>query len=226
MYKIYNNSKDKLFIEAFSIGDLGSNCTVVYGTETKDAIIFDPGNDARPLINYIKDNSLKVDKLIHTHAHFDHIGQSSEVQNATQSEMYLHRDDLVVYESLKDHAMLFGQVVSENPNPINHFLNEGDKIGLKESDLAEIFEVIHVPGHSPGGICFFTEYFDTPILIAGDALFQGSIGRTDLPGGNYNQFIQGIKSKLLTLPENTLVITGHGPSTVIGQEKKFNPFLS
>ena len=138
------------------------------------------------------------------------------MKDATGAQIAVHPDDEPMLVDLSRHAAMFG-LAAENSPPADIFLNDGDKISFGNITL----EVIHTPGHSPGGICLYTK----GLLFAGDTLFMGSIGRTDLPGGNYDTLIASIKNRLLGLDEQTMVYTGHGPETTIGNEKRINPFL-
>lgn len=161
---------------------------------------------------------------MHTHAHFDHIGKSSEISMATGATIHLHKEDQPLYDMLPQQGLFFGQKVGA-PKPIDSYLYDGESFSLTDPEINTFLTTLHTPGHTPGSCCFYSEYFDTPHLFSGDTLFQQSIGRTDLPGGNGRLIIKSIKEKLLVLPEETFVITGHGPSTSIYQEKRHNPFL-
>lgn len=206
------------------MGTYACNCSILYSDKTHEAIIIDPGNDQDLILKKIKELNISVKKLIHTHAHFDHIGRSTEVSNATGATMHLHKADQFLYEMLPQQGLFFGQRVGA-PKPIDAYLEEGETFSFNDPEINTFLTTLHTPGHTPGSCCFYSEYFDTPQLFAGDTLFQQSIGRTDLPGGDSKLIIKSIKERLLTLPEDTKVIAGHGPATVIHQEKKFNPFL-
>ncbi len=219
--------KESVCCHSFPVGDLQANCTVIKCNETKEAVIFDPGNDSRRLLKYVEKEELKVLKLVYTHAHFDHIGASSTIKLSINCPMALHRDDLPLYKSLDQQANMFGLQLDPREE-IDELLAEGVGLDLPEGPLtkwSKTLKIIHTPGHSPGGTCFYSDYFDTPVLVGGDTIFYESIGRTDLIGGNYQQLISAIKEKLFILPEETIVIAGHGPTTSIGHEIKCNPFL-
>ncbi|MFZ8933937.1 MAG: MBL fold metallo-hydrolase [Bacteriovoracaceae bacterium] len=217
--------KNNIVIETFAMGSFACNCSLIYNKHTKECIAVDPGNDYSSFMKLIKDRELKVKKLIHTHAHFDHIGRSKEIKDATGASIYLHKSDENLYSSLKQQAMFFGEDVGET-GVIDHYLNDDEEISFVEETNKSIFKTMHTPGHTPGSCCFYTEELDTPLLFSGDTLFKGSIGRTDFPGGNYDEIMKSIKQRLLLLPEETTIITGHGPSSVIHVEKKQNPFLN
>ncbi|MBL6991031.1 MAG: MBL fold metallo-hydrolase [Bacteriovoracaceae bacterium] len=227
---IYEAKKDDVCLWAFPVGELAANCTIIFSELTREAIIVDPGNDENEILDLVKENKLKPKMLIHTHAHFDHIGRSFELSQDFGAGTYLHQDGVNVYKTLANQSAIFGFQIGE-VGEIENFFKEGDTILFNGScDKLKSFmqglKILHTPGHSPGSCCFFTTYFETPLLIAGDTLFQGSIGRTDLPGGSYTQLIDSIKTRLLTLPEETKTITGHGPMTTIGHESMYNQFLA
>lgn len=158
---------------------------------------------------------------MHTHTHFDHIGATKEVQEATQASNMIHEDDLFLYEGVQMQLDSFrAPFQAPEVAEIDRFLVEGDTVQAGNLEI----EVTHTPGHSPGSICF-TLAGDRPVLIAGDTLFARSVGRTDLWGGDSAKLVDSIQRKLFALPDETLVITGHGPTTTIGEERKMNPFV-
>ncbi len=217
--------KNDLVLESFPVGSFQCNCSLIYSESTKEAIVVDPGNDLEQIMTLIKERDLNVKKLLHTHAHFDHIGQSAEVARKTGATCHLHDGDMFLYESLAQQGMFFNQPVAE-PGEIHSKLEDNETFSLESKELKEFLHTVHTPGHTPGSCCFYTDYFDTPVLLAGDTLFKGSIGRTDLPGGDTDQILKSIKNRLIGLPGETEVITGHGPETLIHFEKSNNPFLS
>lgn len=187
-------------------------------------MIIDPGNDQNFILEKIKELNIDVKKLLHTHAHFDHIGRSTEISIATKATMHLHKDDKFLYDRLPEQGRFFGQTVG-TPKELDAYLMEGETFSFNDPEIKTFLTTLHTPGHTPGSCCFFSDYFETPQLFAGDTLFQQSIGRTDLPGGDSEKIIKSIKERLFTLPDETKVIAGHGPATVIHHEKKYNPFL-
>jgi len=215
---------EHLVIESFPVGSFQCNCSVIYSAQTQEALIIDPGNDDPKVAEFIATKGLKVKKLLHTHAHFDHIGQSSAIQKLTGASIHLHRADQFLYDGLEQQGSFFRQIIPP-PVTINSYLEDSEEFGFADDQLKNFLKTLHTPGHTPGSCCFYTDYFATPILFAGDTLFQQSIGRTDLPGGDGEQIIRSIKSRLLTLPPDTEVITGHGPETKIHLEKSHNPFF-
>ncbi|MDH5581069.1 MAG: MBL fold metallo-hydrolase [Bdellovibrionales bacterium] len=217
--------KDNIVVETFPLGSFACNCSLVYNKQTKECIAIDPGNDYSSFMELVRSRELKLKKLIHTHAHFDHIGRSKEIKDATGADIYLHQSDEQLYNSLKQQAMFFGEDVGET-GVVDHFLNDEEELYLDNQSSKNMLKTFHTPGHTPGSCCFYTEELGAPLLFSGDTLFKGSIGRTDFPGGNYDEIMKSIKQRLLFLPEETNIITGHGPSTSIYNEKKENPFLN
>ena len=220
-----NIQKKSHQLTSFPVGSYACNCSILYSNITREAIIIDPGNDQDLILKKIKDLNIKVKKLLHTHAHFDHIGRSSEISLATGATLHLHLGDKFLYDMLPQQGLFFGERVG-TPKPLDAYLEDGEKFSFEDPEIATFLTTLHTPGHTPGSCCFYSEYFDTPQLFAGDTLFLQSIGRTDLPGGDSRLIIKSIKERLLVLPEETSVVAGHGPTTTIYREKKSNPFLT
>ena len=211
-------------VETFPIGSYACNCSLIYSLKSGRAIIIDPGNDFIALSKLIVERNLQVVKLLHTHAHFDHIGDSCRCKADTGAELFLHRDDLFLYQGLREQGLTFGVELDSPEYPIDHYLEHDMRFDL-EDDLRGFLKTFHTPGHTPGSCCFYTDYFDLPILFSGDTLFHRSIGRTDFPGGDAASILKSIKNTLFVLPDETEVVTGHGPGTHIYAEKTSNPFL-
>ena len=210
-------------VKSFTFNQFQENTFVVYDN-TKDCLIIDPGcyseNERTELRTFIMSEGLKPVKLINTHCHIDHVLGNKFVSELWDLELYIHKEDLPVLENVKDISGFFGfENYERSPSP-KHFLAQGDTLNFGDSS----FDILFTPGHAPGHICLYSK--ENNLLIAGDVLFNRSIGRTDLPGGDYNTLIKSIKTKLLPLDENTIVYCGHGPSTSIGKEKMSNPFLT
>lgn len=205
-----------MIIKKLEVGPIMANCFILGCEKTKEAAVIDPGDDADKILMALAKAELKVKYLINTHGHFDHVGANKRMKEATGADIACHPEDEPMLVELSKSAAMFG-LSAENSPPADILLKDGDQIFFGEITL----KVIHTPGHSPGGICLYTPGH----LFAGDTLFMGSIGRTDLPGGDYDTLISSIKTKLLDLPEDTMVYTGHGPETGIGNEKRMNPFL-
>lgn len=220
--------KNHLNLLLFPVGNYQCNCSILYSDQTNEAIIIDPGNDHEFILKKIKELHLTVKKLIHTHAHFDHIGRSSEIKKATQSKMYLHQGDLFLYDNLVTQGRFFGQEVG-TPLPLDGHLTHDMTFSfdndIDDLELKDFLKTIHTPGHTPGSCCFYTEYFDVPMLFSGDTLFNHSIGRTDLPGGDSHLILKSIRDRLFSLPDETMVTPGHGELTRIFEEKNENPFF-
>ncbi len=207
-----------MIIESFPVGFLQCNCTILGSEQTREAIVIDPGDEIDVVLARLKKNNLTAKYIIATHAHIDHVGGFKALKDATGAPVYLHRGDVFLYEALPMQAKLLG-IIEPPATEIDAYLEQGDELGTGELKL----EVLHTPGHTPGSICFHTP--DNSRLYAGDTLFLGSIGRTDLWGGNYEQIIHSLKTRIVTLPDETIVVPGHGPNTTIGRERRLNPFL-
>ncbi len=213
-----------MIVEHFPVGFLGCNCVILGDEASGQAIVVDPGGEGPRILARLAELSLRCTAIIHTHTHFDHVGATRDVQEATSAPAMIHADDLFLYagDGLQMQLDAFG-VPMKAPEPveIERFLVDGDAVRAGAVEAG----VLHTPGHTPGSLCF-TVGGGTPLLIAGDTLFQGSVGRTDLWGGDGHALLDSIHRKLLTLPDETLVITGHGPTTTIGFERRRNPFLA
>lgn len=209
-------------IKKFTFNPVQENTFVIYD-ETGECAIIDAGcyfdYERQELDDFIAAKQLKPVKLINTHCHFDHIMGITHCRAKYKLKFEIHPDETALVDDAASHGDLFGIPVEPIDAP-DAFFQEGDRITFGNSYL----DVIAAPGHSPGGVVFYNA--DQKIMFAGDVLFYGSIGRTDLPGGSYEQLIDNIKTKLLVLPEDTVVYSGHGPETSIGFEKNKNPFLT
>ena len=204
-------------IETIIVGPLDVNCFIISCPKTKQSAIIDPGENADDILQSIKSKSLDVKYILLTHGHFDHIGAVADISAATHSDILLHADDQEQVDAAPAHAGFFGLPVPKSFS-VDRYVNEEDTLEIGELTLT----VLHTPGHSRGCVC----YLGKDVIFAGDTLFYGGVGRTDLPGGNYQAIIQSIKEKLFALPDAMRVYSGHGPPTTIGREKKYNPFVS
>jgi glyoxylase-like metal-dependent hydrolase (beta-lactamase superfamily II) len=209
-------------IEKFTFNAFSEN-TFIVSDNTKECIIIDPGcynqHEKNELAKYVTDNNLKPVMLINTHCHIDHIFGNKFAAEKWGLELQINKLELEILENSTDVAKLYGFENYEKSPNAKIFLNEHDEIKFGESKL----DILFTPGHSPGHIAFHSA--KDKVLISGDVLFKNSIGRTDLPGGNYDTLIKSIKEKILLLEDETIVFCGHGPSTTIGSEKLNNPFL-
>lgn len=196
----------------FPVTPFYTNCYVI--KDAGEAIVIDPGEATPELINSVQD--CKVTMIFNTHCHCDHSGGNAELVKTTGAPLVCHEAELPLLRSLCDQGRMFGVPFNASPEP-DRFIEHGDTIKVGETE----FEVRLAPGHSPGHVVLVTE----GMVIAGDVLFAGSIGRTDLPGGSMSQLMQSITQQLMTLPDETVVYCGHGPATTIGEERVSNPFL-
>lgn len=212
-----------MFVKTFPVGSFQCNCTILADRSTGEAVVIDPGDEAHKIIRELA--SFKVKYLLHTHAHIDHIGGTSSVKDSCGGRIALHKDDLFLYDNIEMQGQFLGMHIDSPVKPVDHYLVHGDVIEWGDKNR---MEVLHTPGHTPGSLSFVSKGLDEKeeLLFAGDTLFLGSIGRTDLWGGDFNQIIHSIKTRLITLPETTPVVCGHGPMTTVGREKKLNPFIT
>jgi len=206
----------------FTFNGFQENTYILYD-ETKQCVIIDPGcysnEEQQTLSTFITDNNLTPVKLLNTHGHIDHVLGNNYVAYKYNIGLEIHEKDLPTLHATPEYGHLYGFNIDPSPEP-THLLKDGEIVSFGNSKL----EVLFTPGHSAGHVVFVSH--EDEFIINGDVLFQGSIGRTDLPGGDYNTLINSIKSKLFTLPDNYKVYTGHGASTTIGFEKSNNPFLN
>ncbi len=206
----------QFIIRTFPVGPLQCNCSIIGDRLSSKALVVDPGGDADQILGLLNELNLTVVGIIHTHAHLDHILASGVIKEATGAPIYLHEGDKFLWDMVGQQCVMFGVPPVTLPEP-DHFMEDDQALNCC-GGIA-----IHTPGHTPGSISFWFEEYKT--LIAGDTLFQGSIGRTDLPGGNFDQIITSIKERIYTLDDDAIVVTGHGPNTAIGSEKTGNSFV-
>lgn len=212
-----------MYVETFPVGAFQCNCSIVADEEKQEAILIDPGAEAPKIIQKLKEKNFTLKYILHTHAHLDHVMGTAEVHQACRGELCLHQDDLELYENVPMQCALFNM-----PPPlqevlkIDHFVEDGDHFKCGALNI----NIYHTPGHSPGSVCFHVQNSNQEILFTGDTLFAGSIGRSDLWGGNHQQLLHSIKKKLLCLDPEIPIISGHGPQSKIGFEKRSNPFLN
>ena len=208
-------------VQKFVFNPFQENSYLLYD-ETGDSIILDMGSytveEKKEVMYFIENNKLNPVKIVNTHCHVDHLLGNSFFKNKYKVPVAAHAADEFLIADAVEHGKIFGFEV-EDPPGIDEYLEEGKKLHFGDSYL----EILHVPGHSPGSVALYSAKYQ--FVITGDALFNGSIGRTDLPGGDYETLISSITNKLMTLPDDITVYSGHGPETTIGEERKSNPFL-
>jgi hydroxyacylglutathione hydrolase len=202
-------------IETLVLGPLESNCYIVSDEKSREAMVVDPGDETGKIADLIDAKKLKVGFIVCTHAHFDHMGGVSAVKEKTGAQIVLHKDDLGIYLSAGKHAVSWGLKITQPPEP-DRLVKEGDMLTLGTLR----FEVLSTPGHSPGGICLFGE----GVLITGDTVFAGSVGRTDLYGGDMESLKRSF-ARIMSLPPETAILPGHGTPSTVAREKYMNFFI-
>jgi glyoxylase-like metal-dependent hydrolase (beta-lactamase superfamily II) len=207
-----------MILETFPVGLLQCNCTIMGDENTAEAIVIDPGDEVSRIHHRLTSLGLKLKQILVTHAHIDHVGGALNLKARTGAPIFLNENDLPLLQMMSTQAAWLGVQTPETALP-DEGLRDGQSVGLDSYPA----QVLHTPGHTQGSVCF--HFAPLKMVIAGDTLFAGSIGRTDLPGGNYEQIIDSIHTRLLALPDDTKVVPGHGPATTIGAERQDNPFL-
>jgi hydroxyacylglutathione hydrolase len=210
-----------VILETFPVGILQCNCSVFGDESTGEALVIDPGDEIERVVAAVKRHGLRITMIAITHAHIDHIGGAKKLRDLTGAPVHMNANDAELYESLDEQAAWIGMRYLPERGPIDVSLNDGDKLTIGTTTGT----VLHTPGHTQGSVSLYFPMTDEEKLFAGDTLFQNSIGRTDLPGGNTKQIFRSIRDKLLVLPDDTIVIPGHGELTTIGEERESNPFL-
>jgi glyoxylase-like metal-dependent hydrolase (beta-lactamase superfamily II) len=212
-----------MILESAAVGPFFKNGYVVGCENTRKAVFIDPGDEVEQLLAFIAAEKLDVTHILLTHAHVDHVSGVAEAKRALGVPIHLHKDDLFLYKNAVPHGMMFGLTVEEPP-PIDVFYEGEGPIAFGDYSV----RVVHTPGHCPGGVCLAiskTGDASPPHLFVGDTLFAGSIGRTDLPGGDYATLLKAITERLFAFPDESIVYSGHGPETTIGRERQTNPFV-
>ena len=204
-----------MIVKTLAVGPIMANCFIAGCEDTAEAVVIDPGDEAQRILLTLARHRLSVKYIINTHGHFDHVGANNQMKEATGAPILIHALDAPMLGQLSANAAGFGLSAQDSP-PADRFVDEGDEIEFGNITL----RVLHTPGHTRGGISLFAEGY----VFVGDTLFSGSIGRTDFPGGDYGTLINSIQKKLFVLGDDVRVMCGHGPDTVIGMEKRTNPF--
>lgn len=208
-------------VETFAVGLLGCNCSIVADLDAKRAIVIDPGGDYAKIRARLDALGVAVDAIVHTHTHLDHVGCTAELQRATGAAASIHEGDRPLYDMLQIQSELLGL-----PPPVAADVDGSLVDGVAVRAGALEVGVVHTPGHTPGSCCFLLKHDEHTVVFAGDTLFRGSIGRTDLGGIDQETLVRSIRSRLLTLPDDAHVVCGHGAPTTIGSERRSNPFLT
>ncbi len=206
-----------IIIESIVVGPIQTNVYVVGCAHTRQGVIVDAGGNAEGLLELGANHELKITKILQTHAHIDHVAAIPEIKEATGAPIYLHPDDRVLWDNAPRQGAMFGIPVDPLPAP-DEALADGQTIAVGEL----VAEVLLLPGHSPGSVAFY--FADQSVMLSGDVLFAGSIGRVDLPGSDADAMRASL-ARVKELPDDTRVLSGHGPATSIGREKQLNPFL-
>lgn len=212
-------AESKASIFQLPLGPLQTNCYLLACNETQQAVVIDPAWDGRLLFEKAAEEGWSLEQILLTHSHFDHVGGLAELKELSGAPIAIHDEAVPMLENATLAASLW-QITIPEPPPPDKLLKDGDMIAVGNLQL----EVLFAPGHAPGHVCFYLE--SEGVLFDGDVLFQQSIGRTDLPGGDYAVLIDSIQTRLMVLPDETIVLSGHGPATTIGQERQTNPFLA
>lgn len=198
------------------VGPIQANCYIMGCGRTKLAAVIDPGGDANRILMVLAKEGLRLVYIINTHGHFDHTTDNKRLKEVTGAQLVIHRADAPMIMNQSGQGSMWGMRIENSPAP-DRYVEEGDMITFGDISL----KVLHTPGHSAGGISLFTD----KMVLVGDTLFAGSIGRTDFPGGDYESLIRHVREKIFTLGDDVVVYSGHGPRTTVGQEKQTNPFF-
>ena len=207
-----------MILETFPVGPLTCNCTILGDEVTREAMVVDPGDNIPEILSRLQKHGLTLRQIVVTHAHIDHVGGAALLRKSTGAPVVMNQQDLGLLGMMEMQAGWLG-VPTPQVAPPDASAEDGLTIGLATLPA----QVLHTPGHTPGSICLL--FPDHHLLLAGDTLFAGSIGRTDLPGGDGQQILRSLRARLLVLPDSTRVLPGHGPETTIGEERQSNPFL-
>ena len=200
----------------FPLGVLEANCSILVDEKSHEAVVVDPGGDAKKVLKQVQKMGATLRHILLTHAHVDHVGAVADLKTETESAIWLHKDDAPLWRKMEAQCMMLGLPSVKAP-PVDHWLEDGLALPLAGG------KCLHTPGHSPGSCCFY--FAADKLLISGDTLFRRSIGRTDILGGSFSAIEHSIQQKIYTLADDVRVVTGHGPETMVGEEKRLNEFI-
>ncbi len=204
--------------EIFPVGPLQCNCSIIGDAATREAMVIDPGDDIEDVLAIVRKHNLQVKQIVITHAHIDHVGGAMKLRTATGAPILLNENDYALLKMLDVQATWIGV-----PTPGEVQIDQGITTGQTVSAGSHTAQILHTPGHTEGSVCLY--FAPEKKLIAGDTLFAGSIGRTDLPGGSMQKILRSLHDTVMSLPDETIVVPGHGDLTTIGEERESNPFL-
>jgi glyoxylase-like metal-dependent hydrolase (beta-lactamase superfamily II) len=204
-------------VHVLEVGPLAVNCYIVQHLPTRKAVVIDPGDDGEVILGQIGRLGCAVDKILLTHGHFDHVGAVGILREKSDANVYLHAGDVERMKSARRQGLMFGLSIPDAPPP-DVLVGEGDRVPFGDRE----FLVAHTPGHTPGCV----SYIMGNLAFVGDLIFAGSIGRTDLPGGDTETLLRAVREKIFVLPDETVLFPGHGPATTVGEEKRSNPFFT
>jgi len=208
-----------LVFDQLETGPIQTNTYIVGDSESGQAAVVDPGGHVGAILSALDRHGLECRAIVNTHAHFDHVGGNAELKKRTGAELYIHAQEEPFLKGLRSQALLFGMSVEDSP-PADQRVAEGDVIEVGNLQL----KVLDTPGHSPGSISLVVE--GEGRILVGDLVFQGSVGRTDLPGGSMDTLVRSVREKIFVYPDDTRLFPGHGPATTVGRERRGNPFLT
>jgi glyoxylase-like metal-dependent hydrolase (beta-lactamase superfamily II) len=216
-------NENTIFLEVFAVGPIQANCVLLGDADAGELVVIDPGEEGALIAERVRASGLRPTMILHTHGHIDHVGGTAELFRLLGGGLPigLHPDEVELYRNAPLQGRMFGLEVDTPPEP-DLMLRHGDTLAVGGLELG----VRHTPGHSPGGVCFVVSGAESQLVVVGDVLFAGSIGRTDLMGGSFPVLERSIREQLYDLPDETRVICGHGPETTIGRERASNPFVS
>ena len=206
-------------VHVMEVGPLAVSCYIVEHVSTRKAVAIDPGGDGEAILGEIGRLRLSVDKILLTHGHFDHVGAVGLLRKKTGAKVHLHPDDVERMKTARRQGLMFGLSIPDTPPP-DVLVEEGGRIPFEDRE----FLVAHTPGHTPGCVSYIMK--SEKMAFVGDLIFAGSIGRTDLPGGDFDLLIRAVREKIFVLPDDTVLFPGHGPATTVGEEKQSNPFFT